>query len=186
VSKAEALLSPQTQIALARAGMEHDKENRVDATSSGGGSNDIPKLLGPVLYFESHVPKEATRRTRFRDLKQLLSYCAVVYGGDVDKMSKTATHFGRDHAVACVHMWSNDDTTNMQDFATGYGCSMKTLRKPIHYRLRLELDCRERWPLYVSYAEDAKFGPCARHFNPQNGHRVVMHDSTNIPLPEPS
>jgi len=43
------------------------------------------------------------------------------------------------------------------DFKSNYGVCKETLRAAIRYRLGKELDCRERWPLYVSYAEDAKF-----------------------------
>jgi len=42
--------------------------------------------------------------------------------------------------------------------------------------------------MYASYQEDARLRAESwnRHFNPENGHRVVMHDTTNIPLPNPS
>ena len=42
--------------------------------------------------------------------------------------------------------------------------------------------------MYASYAEDAKFRDptWSGHFDPVTGHRVVMHDSTNIPLAQPT
>jgi hypothetical protein len=42
--------------------------------------------------------------------------------------------------------------------------------------------------MYASYAEDAKFRDRTwdGHFDPNNGPRIVMHDSTNIPLAQPS
>ena len=47
---------------------------------------------------------------------------------------------------------------------------------------------RDRWPKYASFAEDTKIrgSQWNEHFNPINGHRVVMHDSTNIPLTQPT
>ena len=46
-----------------------------------------------------------------------------------------------------------------------------------------------RWPIYASFAEDAKFRDHKWnvHFDTTKGHRVVMHDdSTNIPLASPT
>jgi len=42
--------------------------------------------------------------------------------------------------------------------------------------------------MYASYEEDAKFRDPSwnAHFDPENGRRVVMHDTTNIPFPDPS
>ena len=51
-----------------------------------------------------------------------------------------------------------------------------------------ELECRVRWPMYASYEEDATLRDPSwnRHFGTESGHRPVMHDTTNIPLPNPS
>jgi len=87
VSKAEALLSPQARIAFSRAGTGQVEPCR--CTLSRVVTRTIRR---PVVCLESLLPKEVNRRTGFRDLKQLLSNCAVVYGGDIDKMSKTATY----------------------------------------------------------------------------------------------
>jgi hypothetical protein len=42
--------------------------------------------------------------------------------------------------------------------------------------------------MYASYAKDAKYQDLtwSVHFDPIAGHHVVMHDSTNIPLAQPS
>ena len=42
--------------------------------------------------------------------------------------------------------------------------------------------------MYASYKEDAKLRDPSwnKHFDQEIGHRVVMHDTTNIPLPVPS
>ena len=81
-----------------------------------------------------------------------------MYGGDLNEMAKTATYltfleelillyeftYGRVH-----HGW--------EDWEHLYGACKNTLRKAIFYRMRKELECRERWPMYASFAEDAKF-----------------------------
>mmetsp|Transcript_39206 Transcript_39206/g.58237 ORF Transcript_39206/g.58237 Transcript_39206/m.58237 type:complete len:260 (-) Transcript_39206:88-867(-) len=93
---------------------------------------------------------------------------------------------GRSHVVVGVH-WGRTHV-RFEDYVSQYGCYRRVLKTAICYRLRMELDCRQRWPLYASYAEDAKFRnpDWNRHFDTTNGHRVVMHDSTNIPYPNPS
>ena len=52
----------------------------------------------------------------------------------------------------------------------------------------MELKCRARWPMCASYDEDAKFrnSDWNNHFDPNNGPRIVMHDTSNMPLPQPS
>jgi len=77
----------------------------------------------------------------------------------------------------------------IQDFAIEYNIDEKTVKKGIMYRLEKELACRERWPMYCSYEEDAHFrnsDKWEKLFNSNGGHRVVMHDTTNIPLWQPS
>ena len=42
--------------------------------------------------------------------------------------------------------------------------------------------------MYASYEEDAELWDPSwdRHFDPKTGHLVVMHDTSNIPFPDPS
>ena len=74
------------------------------------------------------------------------------------------------------------------DWAAKYNADKRTIQKAIEYRLRKELDCRERWPMYASYEEDAKLRnpKWNDHFDAKDGPRVVMHDTTDIELPKPS
>mmetsp|Transcript_39206 Transcript_39206/g.58238 ORF Transcript_39206/g.58238 Transcript_39206/m.58238 type:complete len:155 (-) Transcript_39206:765-1229(-) len=92
VSKAEAALSPQTRVAIAREGMEIENEDVPEAPCDGGVSDDYDaKWRQPRVSLESLTPQDVKRRTGFRDLKHLLAYCAVVYGGNLTKMAETKT-----------------------------------------------------------------------------------------------
>jgi len=64
----------------------------------------------------------------------------------------------------------------------------KQSRKQSNTGLKRELNCREQWPMYASYAEDSKFRKEVwnNHFDREGGPRVVMHDTTNVELPAPS
>jgi hypothetical protein len=198
VSEHESHLSPTLQIALAREGLHH--ENREDNPSNtptsvvdeeGKGKCDA-QWRKPSVTLVQLTPKEEKRRTGFRDLKHLLAYSAVVYAGCLDKMAKTVTKMTWLEELFFLYEFSwGRSKIRVQDNAQDYNCSYNTLRKALQYRLRWELDCRVRWPMYASYEEDAKFRDASvwsRHFDPDpvKGHRPVMHDTTNIPLPSPS
>lgn len=87
ISKEEANLTTQTRVAIAREGIVVDKENAVPCESAEKPESwQIPKIT-----LESLTHHEVKRCTGFRDLKHALRYVAVVYAGDVDEMTKTAT-----------------------------------------------------------------------------------------------
>jgi hypothetical protein len=122
-------------------------------------------------------------------LKHLLAYNAIVYGGRLDELAKTVTKMTWLEEVLLYHEFTWGRTMmRVQDYQREYKCSYKTMMKAINYRCRKELDCRERWPMYASYAEDAALRDPSwnRHFDPEDGHRPVMHDTSNIPFPAPS
>jgi hypothetical protein len=74
------------------------------------------------------------------------------------------------------------------DWSAEYSADKKTIKKAIKYRLKKQSECQERWPMYASYAEDAKFQNKVwnNHFDHKDGPCVVMHDMSNIELPAPS
>ena len=163
---------------LARDLLEADKEN-------------IPARgwRRPRITVQDLTPKEVKRRTGFNDLKHLLAYNTVVYGGNLEEMARTVSKMTWLEEVVLFHEVARGRAKGrIQDFEAEYDCSDKPLLNAIRHRLRKVLDCRERWPMYASYAEDAQLRDpsWSRHFDPEKGHRVVMHDTTNIPLPNPS
>jgi hypothetical protein len=149
----------------------------------------VPANQQPTITLESLTPFEVHRRTGFRDLKHLLSYTVIVYGGDLDEMARTATDLTFLEEIVLVYEFTYARThSRWKDWAVLYKADRRTLQKAIGYRLRKELDCRERWPMYASFDEDAKLRNATwnEYFDPREGPRVVMHDTTNIPMPAPS
>ena len=188
LSQEESNLSQPTQIALAREGIRNNENcpNMSDVSECDG---DKQAWRQPRILFDSLTPDEVKRRTGFHDLKRLLSYSAVIYGGNLDEMAKTVTKmtFLEELVLAFEFTWGRSNI-RMEELEKEYGCSNKVLKKAIIYRLRKELDCRKRWPMYASYEEDSRYRDPKwnHHFDPKTGPRVVMHDTTNIPLPDPS
>ena len=129
-------------------------------------------------------------KTGFADLLHLLQYSAVVYGGDLDEMTRKGTFLGwLEELVMYYEFTYGRSKHRIGDFAIDYNIHPETVKKGIMYRLKKELACRERWPMYCSYEEDAHFrnsDKWEKLFNSKGGHRVVMHDTTNIPLWQPS
>jgi hypothetical protein len=189
VSQEYSKLSPSAQAALAKEGHESNEEKVPKNIESDTRDDDDDQWRKPCVTMGKLMPKEVKRRTGFQDLHQLLSYNAVVYGGDLGEMAKTVTKMTWLEELILYHEIAVGRAKGrIQDFAAEYDCSEKPLLRAIRYRLRKVLDCRERWPMYASYQEDARLRAESwnRHFNAENGHRVVMHDTTNIPLPNPS
>jgi hypothetical protein len=177
------------QIALAKEGLYDNKENIPSNSVVDGGKDNDAQWRMPSVTLVQLTPKEVKRRTGFCDLKHLLAYSAVVYAGRLDEMAKTITKMTWLEELLFFYEFSwGRSNVRMQDYEREYDCVYNTLMKAVQYRLQWELDCRVRWPMYASYEEDAEFRAPSRnqHFNPVNGHRPVMHDTTNIPLPSPS
>jgi len=192
MSQEEANLSTPTRVTIAREGLVCNNENNNPNAASFGDNNkdeDEASWRQLLITLESLTPSEVKRRTGFRDLKLLLRYSAVVYGGNLDEMAKTVTKMTwLEELLLCYEFTWGRSNVRMNELEKQYGCCHNTLMKAICYRLRKELESRERWPMYASYEEDAKYRDRSwdRHFDPEKGHRVVMHDTTNIPLPDPS
>ena len=129
-------------------------------------------------------------KTGFADLLHLLQYSAIVYGGDLDEMTRKGTFLGwLEELVMYYEFTYGPSKHGIKDFAIDYSICRNTVKKGIMYRLKKELACRERWLMYCSYEEDAHFrnsDKWEKLFNSKGGHHVVMHDTTNIPLWQPS
>jgi hypothetical protein len=189
VSERESRLSPTLQSALTRESLYDSKEMRRSNSVVDGGGEDESQWRKPSVTLEQLTAKEVKRRTGFRDLMQLLAYSAIVYAGHLEEMTKTVTKMTWLEELLFFYEFSWGRTNvRMQEKEREYDCVYNTLMKALQYRLRWELDCRVRWPMYASYEEDAELRDPSwnRHFDPVSGHRVVMHDTTNIPLPSPS
>jgi hypothetical protein len=179
VSLQEQKLTKETQVALAREGMElHTVTEPTDDVTE-----DSASKWQPAITLESLTPKEVHRRTGFQDIKTMLMYSVVVYGGVLSEMAKTASYLTWLEELVLLYEFTYGRTRcRWRDWEKDYRADKKTLKKAIEYRLRKELECRRRWPMYASYAEDAKLRSTKwnDHFDPKTGPRVVMHDTTNI------
>lgn len=143
----------------------------------------------PTITLKDLVPKEVKRRTNFNDLKHLLSFVSATCGGDLSLITRTSSILTwLEEWILYFELVSGRTIIRFSDYATIYNCREQTLREVVREKVRLVLATRERWPMYASYAEDAKFrdSSWSGHFDPVNGHRVIMHDSTNIPLAQPT
>lgn len=149
--------------------------------------NDM--YCSPVQQLDKLTPKEVSRLTGFHDLKMLLSYVAVVCDGDFDNMTRTVSCMTwlEEWILSLEFLWGHC-MQRLTDYESVYNCRVKTIRKVIRTKLRQIIAARGRWPIYASYSEDAKFRDTKwnSHFDTTNGHRVVMHNSTNIPMATPS
>jgi hypothetical protein len=129
-------------------------------------------------------------KTGFPDLLHLLKYSAITYGGDLDWMAQSATKLDwLEELMMYYELTYGRSKHRPDDFVNDYNICRATFYKAIRYRLERELACRERWPMYCSYEEDANFrnpDKWDKLFKRNGGHRVVMHDTTNIPLWQPS
>ena len=88
VSMEEAQLTHGTRVLYAMEGIQPDSMKSQSLESPPA---DVPSRHMPKITLESLSPTEVHRRTGFRDLKHLLSYTAIVYGGDLNEMVKTQT-----------------------------------------------------------------------------------------------
>ena len=79
-------------------------------------------------------------------------------------------------------------TIRWRDKEVEHGATDKPLRKVVRHRLKLVQTCRDRWPVFAAYAEDAKFWreKWNEEYNPTDGPRPIFHDCTNIPLVMPA
>ncbi|CAJ1960612.1 unnamed protein product [Cylindrotheca closterium] len=114
----------------------------------------------------SVIPDDLTldkvkRRTGFYNLPKLLAYAMVVCDGSLDCLFATSSK------LTWVEEW-------LFYFEFKYG--------------RTANGTRNRWPIYATYEEDAKFlgKQWDFYFDWRSGERIVMHDAPGIPLPCPS
>jgi hypothetical protein len=179
---------------LSTAGLDVHKQTESDhiaETKVGVGSqctvDDSWRI--PTIPLKALSPKEVKRRTGFHDLKMLLSFVSVACGGDFDSITKTTSILTwLEEWILCFEFVWGRTIIRFTDNATTYCCRGKTIRRVIIQKLRMIIATRDRWPMYASFAEDAKYRDRTwnGHFDPITGERVVMHDSTNIPLAQPS
>jgi hypothetical protein len=143
----------------------------------------------PVLTLDNLTDDEVQRRTGFRDLELMLAFALVVCRGDIEKLTCTNSRLTWiEEWVLYFEFVSHKSMVRWKDYAVGYKCRVKTIRDIVRRKLTLVVNERQSWPMYTSQEEDVKFrNPKWNfHFDPKDGPRVVMHDSTNFPMQRPT
>jgi hypothetical protein len=106
ISIEEAKLMQQTHSILAQEGVETEKKVK----SSIGGKSSMPSQQKPKITLQSLTPAEVHHRSGFQDLKHLLSYTVIVYGGNLNEMVDSILHdisWLRDSVDIRVYIWTN-------------------------------------------------------------------------------
>ncbi|CAJ1931834.1 unnamed protein product [Cylindrotheca closterium] len=135
------------------------------------------------------TPNEVKRCTGFDNLPKLLAYAMVICDGSLDRLFATSSKLTWvDEWLFYFEFKYGRTAVRMQDFEKAYRSSEYPLQKVLKQKLSLENGTRNRWPMYATYEEDAKF--CGEqwdfYFDRQSGEKIVTHDATGIPLPCPS
>jgi hypothetical protein len=183
-------LSQINPAVLAASGLNvHTGNSDNDTNCDEDTHHDNESWCDPIFIVRDLVPKEVKRLTGFDDLKMMLSFASIVCGGDLTKMTRTNSMLTwlEEWVLYFQFIWSRT-IMRYEDYEKQYHCREKSLRKAVKAKVDMVRAARSRWPMYASYSEDAKFRAehWSAHFDPVTGHRVVMHDSTNIPLARPS
>jgi hypothetical protein len=106
---------------------------------------------------ESLTPREAKRRTGFQDIVHLLSFVAIVCGGDIDVMTlrhSTATWI-KEWIFYCERAYGRSHI-RAEDLASDYTIGLKSSRKTFLSKLQLVLRASSRHPKYATHEEDVK------------------------------
>jgi hypothetical protein len=128
VSQEYSKLSPSAQAALANEGHKSNEEKvpKNIESDTRDDDDDDDQWRKPCVTMGKLTPKEVKRRTGFQDLHQLLSYNAVVYGGDLGEMAKTVTKMTWLEELILYHEIAVGRAKGrIQDFAAEYDCSEK-------------------------------------------------------------
>jgi hypothetical protein len=106
--------------------------------------------------------------------------------GDIEKLTCTNSRLTWiEEWVLYFEFVSHKSMVRWKDYAV---CRVKTIRDIVRRKLTLVVNEQRSWPMYTSQEEDVKFrNPNWNfHFDPKDGPRVVMHDSTNFSMQRPT
>jgi len=145
LSQQESELSMPTQIALARDSLRSSSSSTIENSSDSANiESDDSEVVWqkPCITLGSLTPDEVKRRTGFRDLKHMLSYAAIIYGGDLEKMAKTVTKLTFLEEIVLAFEFSyGRSKTRLKEYCSEYNCSVHVAKKAIIYQLEAELEC---------------------------------------------
>lgn len=114
-------------------------------------TEDVPK-------WEKLTLNEVSRLIGFHDLKMLLSYVVVICDGNFDNMTCAiwSMMWLEECFLSLEFLWGHC-IQRLTNYESTYICPTKTVWNVICTKLLQIIAARERWPIYASYSEDAKF-----------------------------
>jgi len=157
--------------------------------------NEKKKTVPRKLTFESRlVPvnepyvklgmkcEEVKRRTGFRNEKSLLACALIACNGSIDILitSSSKLTWYEEWFLFFEFGWGKT-MRRWQDIcsASAYDINNSTARRIFDIKMLQIYKCRESWPPFAFYEEDAKFRN--NKWNDKfNGKRIIMWDNTNI------
>jgi DDE superfamily endonuclease len=124
--------------------------------------------------------------TGFRSMESMVSFICIVCNGNINLMSTTSS------SLTWLEEWMfyfervyGRSVTRMVDCEVKYCISTKILRKIFNNKLAIVLAARRRWPMFVSFHEDAELR--ADKWNATyTDRRIIMWDNTDVTLSTPS
>lgn len=127
---------------------------------------------------------EIKRRTGFQNKKLLLAFMGIACNADLPTMLKTTYNchnFWEEWFLAFELIWGRS-WVNQVDLAKEYRLNARMKNNVVDGRLYQILDCRNSWPMYLTHEEDVKMRAAKWADMLDVNDRVVMHDTTDIPL----
>lgn len=127
---------------------------------------------------------EIKSKTGFEDKKLLLAFLGIVCNGDMKSLIDTVykgTNFFEEWFLAMEMIWGRT-RLNQKDLAKDYRLNAERKNDIVDDKLRKILDCRASWPAYLTQEEDVALRPRKWDGVLGKDERVIMHDTTNIPL----
>ena len=190
VRRGELKLSDINPLVLVEAGLDVHIGTNEDMNNDDDDENDVDETnRETVLSLDNLTDDEVQRRTGFSTLRLMLAFALVVCRGDIEKMTRTNSRLTwlEEWVLYFEFVW-HKSLVRWIDYAVGYKCRSKTIRDIVQRKLTLVVNERRSWPMYTSHEEDIMFRNPAWnvHFDPKDGPRVVMHDSTNFPMQRPT
>ncbi len=149
-----------------------------------------PYKYRPCIYnMQNLKPTKVKKNTGFCELRELLCFVALVCDGDFSKMTKRCSYLSwLEEWFFYFHMIYGHGLVRWYDYADKYEISQYILRRVFREKLATVIHSRRQWPLFATYAEDIKLRKDSWNelFPPQNGVRVIEHDTTDTRMLKPS
>ena len=111
-----------------------------------------------VFTLQNLVPKEVKRMTGFHDLFCLLSYVAIICGGDINLITSLSSKMTwLEEWIFYFEFIYGHSKNRWCDYASAYKLHENHCRKVFKCNLNIAIDACNWWPMYLSHEEDCRF-----------------------------